>query len=122
MSRDTHLIDIQAMALASAPSTPDRAPQPPAIRRSFTAPIKSSRSRFPISEEAAEDTENLFAYNACKIVSFNTSSNYATKHSSVSDGRAESQDEPVGTLPWRTTTERTIAAGEVKYLIEFQLL
>ena len=110
------------MALASAPSTPDRAPQQPPIRRSFTAPIRSSKSRFPISEEAAEDTENLFAHNACKIVSFSTSSSYITKHSSVSDGRSESQDEPVGTLPWRTTTERTIAAGKVKCLVVLPII
>ena len=94
------------MALASAPSTPERATPPAFIRRSFTAPIRSARS-----EETADGAETLYAHGAGKIVSFNNPTSLARRHSSISNGRAELQEEPVGTLPWFSTIERTLAAG-----------
>lgn len=103
------------MALASAPSTPERANHPPFIRRSFTAPIRSPRS-IPFPEETADGAETLYAHGACKIVSFNNPVSFARRHSSISDGRAELQEEPVGTLPWFSTTERTLAAGRFHYI------
>lgn len=98
------------MALASAPSTPERASHPPLIRRSFTAPIRSSRS-VPLSDGTVDGAETLYAHVAGKIVSFNNPTSVARRHSSISNGRAELQEEPIGTLPWFSTTERTIAAG-----------
>ena len=116
-SKDTQIAtDNCEMALASAPSTPERTVPP--IRRSFTAPIKSFRSDIPISEEEVEGAETLYAHSACKIVSFNTSNSLLRRHSSVSDGRIEFGEEPVGTLPWASTTERTIAAGMLGSLTE----
>ena len=109
--------DNYKMALASAPSTPDKAAQPPGIRRSFTAPIKSSRSAIPISEEVAQGAETLYAHSDCKIVSFHTSTSLTRRHSSVSDGRSEFGDQEAGTLPWKSTTERTIAAGMITYVL-----
>lgn len=101
------------MALASAPSTPERVPPPPFIRRSFTAPIRSSRS-IPSAEESVDGAETLYAHGAGKIVSFNNPTSLTQRHSSISDGRAEFQEEPVGTLPWFSTTERTLAAGPLR--------
>lgn len=110
------------MALASAPSTPEKANHPPFIRRSFTAPIRSPRS-IPFPEETADGAETLYAHGTCKIVSFNNPASFARRHSSISDGRAELQEEPVGTLPWFSTTERTLAAGKFHYVqIEFRFL
>ena len=102
------------MALASAPSTPERATPPPFIRRSFTAPIRSSRS-VPVSEETVDGAETLYAHGAGKIVSFKNLTSLARRHSSISNGRAELQEEPVGTLPWFSTTERTLAAGMIHH-------
>ena len=99
------------MALASAPSTPERAIPSPSIRRSFTAPIRSSRP-VPLSEDAVNGAETLYAHATGKIVSFNNPTSSARRHSSISNGRAELQEEAVGTLPWISTTERTIATGK----------
>jgi len=105
------LADTPTMALASAPSTPERAVPPPGIRRSFTAPIRSNRKFTPLPEEADAGTKTLYAHSTCKIVSFGNPSNLVRRHSSVSNGRDEFQDQPIGTLPWASSTERTIAAG-----------
>lgn len=100
------------MALASAPSTPEQqATLPPIIRRSFTTPIKSASAFQPSQDAEAATAETLFAHHACKIVSFGTPGDFSRRHSSVSDGRFALRDEPTGTLPWASTTERTIAAG-----------
>lgn len=101
------------MALASAPSTPERAILPPLIRHAFTAPIRSSKS-VPLSEDNVDGAETLYAHGAGRIVSFNNATSVTRRHSSISNGRAELQDEPVGTLPWASTTERTIAAGPLR--------
>ena len=121
LTRDTCLTDLWAMALASAPSTPQRVVPQPSIRRSFTAPIRSSTSKFPISQEILDDSETLFAHSACKIVSFSTSRIFVRRHSIVSNGRPDSQEEPIGTLPWASTTERTIAAGQLQTLFLLQI-
>lgn len=99
------------MALASAPSTPERAILPHSIRRSFTAPIKSSKPAVPIPEGHVDGAETLYAHDTGKIISFTHSSHVGRRHSSVSNGRAEFQEEASGTLPWASATERTIAAG-----------
>lgn len=88
--------------------TPDH---PPTIRRLFTAPLpKTSRS---IRDLAEEDAETLYAHNAGKIVSFSPPISGTRRHSSVEQGHVALQDEPVGTLPWASATERTIAAGHL---------
>ena len=87
-------------------NTPD---QPPAICRLFTAPLpKTSPSSRDIAEE---DAETLYAHNAGKIVSFSPPITGTRRHSSLEQGHVALQDEPVGTLPWTSPTERTIAAG-----------
>ncbi|KAL8816225.1 MAG: hypothetical protein Q9223_004734 [Gallowayella weberi] len=94
--------------------TPD---QPPTIRRSFTTPTRLNRTpkTSPTAREVAEeDTETLYAHNAAKIVSFNPPQTGTRRHSSVEQGHSALQDEPVGTLPWASATERTIAAGPLR--------
>ena len=108
--------NLNIMAYASAPTTPDRniqAPGAPFIRRAFTAPIKIARQALPSQEAEAQGAETLFAHNAAKIVSFSTSTGMGRRHSSISDSRSEVTEEPTGTLPWASLTERTIAAGTV---------
>ncbi|KAL8895494.1 MAG: hypothetical protein Q9192_003601 [Flavoplaca navasiana] len=90
-------------------NTPD---QPPAIRRLFTAPLpKTSPSSRDIAEEGAE---TLYAHNAGRIVSFSPPITGTRRHSSLEQGHVALQDEPVGTLPWTSPTERTIAAGPLR--------
>ncbi|KAL8684048.1 MAG: hypothetical protein Q9186_000078 [Xanthomendoza sp. 1 TL-2023] len=94
--------------------TPD---QPPTIRRSFTTPTRSSRTprASPTTREIAEEeAETLYAHNAGKIVSFNPPYTGTRRHSSVEQAHSAIQDEPVGTLPWASATERTIAAGPLR--------
>ena len=98
------------MNIATAPSTPENAISPPVIRRAFTVPSKLSGPREAAKKTPEPDrqrTETLFAHNHCKIVSFNSGAKRPT-----SAGREQEEaKEPVGTLPWATSTERTIAAG-----------
>lgn len=100
------------MPLTSAPSTPERAAPPPFIRRSFTAPTRS----IPLPQETVDGAETLYAHGAGKIVSFNNLTSLPRRHSSISNGRAELQEEPVGTLPWFSTTERTLATGVLRQI------
>ncbi|KAL8767111.1 MAG: hypothetical protein Q9209_006273 [Squamulea sp. 1 TL-2023] len=91
------------------PPTPD---QPPTIRRLFTAPLPKT-SPFP-KDIVDEDAETLYAHNAGKIVSFSPPITGTRRHSSVEQGHVALQHEPIGTLPWASTTESTIAAGPLR--------
>ena len=103
------------MALASAPSTPERGAAPYLVRRSFTAPIKSTRTSSPLREAAVAGAETLYVHPSGKIVSFSSnSSKLVRRHSSVSDTKSDFQDEVSGSLPWASITERTIAAGPLQ--------
>ena len=99
------------MALASAPSTSERALRAPLNRRAFTAPIRNIRQNLPVLEADPQGAETLYAHGAGKILSFSTSNSLARTHSSTSDERWELHNETTGTLPWTSLTERTIAAG-----------
>lgn len=99
------------MALASAPATPERGAQSPVFRRSFTAPSKSARQFTALDEANLKGAETLFAHHTARIVSFSTATTSSRRHSSVSDGRAEFREEAVGSLPWASLTEQTMAAG-----------
>ncbi|KAL8718885.1 MAG: hypothetical protein Q9225_004030 [Loekoesia sp. 1 TL-2023] len=99
------------------PSTPDRSQAPPAFRRSFTVPttsIVSPRSSPAARKAGEEEAETLYAHNAGKIVSFNPPISGSRRHSSVEQGYSALQDEPAGTLPWASATERTVAAGPLR--------
>lgn len=103
--------------LPRLPSTPDRPQAPPAFHRSFTVPSRafdSPRSSPTARQAVEEEAETLYAHNAGKIVSFNPPSSGTRRHSSVEQGYSALQDEPVGTLPWASATERTMAAGSLR--------
>lgn len=106
----------ETMEVASAPSTPENTIYPHVMRRSFTAPtISRGLARTPPNREPAiEGAETLFAHPAGKIVSFTTFSTSTRRHSSFIPERTSLQDEPSGTLPWASATERTLAAGMIK--------
>ncbi|KAL8711022.1 MAG: hypothetical protein Q9220_004403 [cf. Caloplaca sp. 1 TL-2023] len=90
---------------------------PPTFRRSFTTPTRSSaspKSSPSVLPARAEEAETLYAHNAGRIISFNPPLRGARRHSSVEQGHSALQDEPVGTLPWASTTERTIASGPLR--------
>lgn len=102
------------MASATAPTTPEATAPFPLMRRSFTLPPKLPelrRSSYSSKQEEKPAVETLFAHHNCKIVSFSPSSATPKKNSSSGRGNDEVENEPVGTLPWKTNSERTIAAG-----------
>lgn len=89
---------------------------PPAFRRSATDPTRLNNSpRLPPTPASRETAgglpETLYIHNAARIVSFTPPFIGARRHSSFNQGHSALQDEPVGTLPWASATERTIAAG-----------
>ena len=107
------------MEIASAPTTPESSSSPHLLRRSFTAPIRStgfSRTTEPPRQTGEQTIETLYTHNAGRIVSFEAYSSAFRRQSSLGYGRLDQQDEPVGTLPWASTTERTIAAGNTSLI------
>ncbi|KAI4288079.1 MAG: hypothetical protein L6R35_002655 [Caloplaca aegaea] len=113
-----------------SPATTDHSQTSPLFRRSFTVPTASNASpRSPpsIREAVEEEAETLYAHHAGKIVSFNPPISGTRRHSSVEQGYSALHDEPVGTLPWASATERTLAAaksqcwcvdGESKFVLQ----
>ncbi|MCJ1391956.1 hypothetical protein MMC18_004823 [Xylographa bjoerkii] len=99
------------MALSIAgPATPS-----PLLRRSFTLPSRLANAQKPDSYGKAGDSdtiETLFAHPSSRIVSFSPSHSY-TKPRSNSHARVDQEDGPIGTLPWASHAERTIAAGPI---------
>ena len=103
------------MASTTAPATPENvAPPMPSMRRAFTVPTKLTdhiRARGLTHEAEEQEAETLFAHSSARIVSFSPLLTTSKLRSSPGRGRAEHDDEPIGTLPWASSTERTIAAG-----------
>ena len=107
------------MEIVSAPTTPESSGSPHLLRRSFTAPIRSTgfpRATEPLRDTGGQRVETLYTHPTGRIVSFEAYPSATRRHSSLGYGRLDQQDEPVGTLPWASTTERTIAAGNT-YLV-----
>lgn len=101
------------MNVATAPSTPDNTKSPPIFRRAFTVPTRFSslsKTETPLREAEVQGAETLFAHEYCRIVSFSTGFRRPSSSGSGYNGNLE--EDPVGTLPWASLTERTIAAGE----------
>ncbi|KAI9779966.1 MAG: hypothetical protein M1835_004600 [Candelina submexicana] len=88
---------------------------PYVMRRAFTLPTRlteSPNAGKPTRREA-EGIEILFAHTSGKIVSF--SPNSSTSRPNSSSGQASrDREDAVGTLPWASPTERTIAAGPLR--------
>ncbi|KAL9578189.1 MAG: hypothetical protein Q9212_005877 [Teloschistes hypoglaucus] len=99
------------------PLAPNVSHAPPVFRRSATDPTRLNKSPRPSPspssrETAGKSAETLYTHNAGRIVSFTPPFNSARRHSSFDQGISALQDELVGTLPWASATERTIAAGK----------
>ncbi|KAI9830224.1 MAG: hypothetical protein M1819_005751 [Sarea resinae] len=106
-----------ASTTTTAPSTPETSSvssPPPTMRRSFTLPAKLRENKKPLAREAdAEGIETLFSVSAAKIVSF-TASNISRRTSAAGAAKVDVDTEAAGTLPWSSSTERTIAAGPLR--------
>lgn len=101
------------MNVATAPATPEHAKSPPVFRRAFTVPTsvaRVSKTPIPLREVEAQAAETLYSHTRCRIVSFSTG--FRRPSSSGSGYNSSLEEEPVGTLPWASLTERTIAAGK----------
>ncbi|KAI9723743.1 MAG: hypothetical protein M1812_001043 [Candelaria pacifica] len=88
---------------------------PPVMRRAFTLPTRlteSPNAANPTRREA-EGIEILFAHSSGKIVSFSPNSSTSRPNSSSGHTNRDWED-AVGTLPWASPTERTIAAGPLR--------
>ncbi|KAL9116446.1 MAG: hypothetical protein Q9187_007031 [Circinaria calcarea] len=102
------------MASATAPTTPEATAPFPLMRRSFTLPPKLPelrRSSYSPKQEEKPAVETLFAHHNCKIVSFTPSLANPKTNSSSGRGNDDVGNEPIGTLPWKTNSERTMAVG-----------
>ncbi|KAF2195432.1 hypothetical protein K469DRAFT_681747 [Zopfia rhizophila CBS 207.26] len=105
------------MSSPTASRTPEHAPQPsnPNIRRSFTLPARvSNRPKPPSTSTSSTDgIETLFTHISTKIVSFTASTGTRQPSLSPSTGVDLGVDIP-GYIPWRSYTERTLAAGVLR--------
>ena len=104
------------MMSTMALSSPETGTSPPAIRHAFTSPskwIEHQQIPTPTRQTDGKTVETLYTHRAAKIVSFSpiSSSPRLTSSSSARRVSADHEDEAVGTLPWASSTERTIAAG-----------
>jgi len=107
------------MSTFQAPVTPDRASVGRAqLRRSFTVPPKLSTPTRQSTAEigAADGIETLYVHPSTKVVSFSTAQSSSRPNSSSSSGRYgfDPDADVIGTLPWGTATERTLAAGPLE--------
>ncbi|KAL9613067.1 MAG: hypothetical protein Q9167_002366 [Letrouitia subvulpina] len=108
------------MEVLAAPSTPDNPPSHPSIRRSFTLPDKlNSSPKFSPSPSpstgVAGAIDTLYTHHAARIVFFSLMVEGPRRHSSVEQGHSAQEKDPIGTLPWASLTERTIAAGPLRF-------
>ncbi|KAF1988809.1 hypothetical protein K402DRAFT_373138 [Aulographum hederae CBS 113979] len=104
------------MTAMSPPSTPERGLHP-GMRRSFTLPIQANYSPKspPGSSSATPDSvESLFSTALAKVVSFSSSTTSSRPSSSSGRGTVDPDKDLIGTLPWASATERTIAAGPLR--------
>ncbi|KAL5392868.1 hypothetical protein DPSP01_000563 [Paraphaeosphaeria sporulosa] len=93
---------------ANAPPAARNAP----VRRSFTLPARiasKSPSRAPAS--STDGIETLFVCTSTKIVQFSASA--STRRASPSR-RHGANDDDAPSIPWRSTTERTLAVGPLR--------
>ncbi|MCJ1471635.1 hypothetical protein MMC13_000275 [Lambiella insularis] len=105
------------MASIVAPVTSGLSTPSPQFRRSFTLPPKlpdAHRSRSYGKEADRNAVEILFAHHTGRIVSFSSGEIYSRSRSG-SLAKAGGETGPVGSLPWASVTEKTLAAG--KHLI-----
>ena len=113
------------MPLATSPSTPEQPPAPRlGLGRSATLPSKflagSARRSSEPASPGPSDCETLFVHPTVKVVKFDAKPTGASRPS-LSPGRGDARND-VGTLPWTTPTEMTVAAGKFAYGVDLQVL
>ncbi|KAF2661695.1 hypothetical protein K491DRAFT_710536 [Lophiostoma macrostomum CBS 122681] len=105
------------MSSPAASRTAEHAPPPassnPGIRRSFTLPAKTTNRPRPSAPASSDGIETLFTHTSTKIVSFNASSPKKTASPSRRRGGDSASDAP-NTIPWTSSTERTLAVGVLR--------
>ncbi|KAF2807735.1 uncharacterized protein BDZ99DRAFT_392342 [Mytilinidion resinicola] len=111
------------MSSSTAPSTSGTSSSvnPGVLRRSFTVPAKVTDRPKPTTSNSDSDAgiETLFTHTFAKIVSFSTALD--PSRPPTANGRRPSvnvqldADTPgLGSIPWESVTERTLAAGPVR--------
>ncbi|KAJ4346514.1 uncharacterized protein N0V89_010444 [Didymosphaeria variabile] len=99
-----------------ASQAPASRPAPPAVsnatvRRSFTLPARiATKSPSPAPASSTDGIETLFVCTSTKIVSFTASA--SSRRASPSRRHSANHDDAAPSIPWRSTTERTLAVGE----------
>ena len=106
-------MSLSEMTSLTAPSTPFPAVTPcVSKRRSFTLPVKKSVSLE--GSPRVSDTslvETLFYHRSGKVVSFTVPASIIKPTFNLGRDIRDTSNEIIGTLPWATSTERTLAAG-----------
>ncbi|KAK5138078.1 hypothetical protein LTR08_005876 [Meristemomyces frigidus] len=101
----------------AAPATPEneKLPRRVAMNRSFTLPPKLANHSKVAEIGAADGIETLYVHPSASIIKFTIYGHGSTSRPGSSAGppRASSQ-QPSGTLPWASITERTVAAGPLE--------
>ncbi|KAM3413934.1 hypothetical protein BST61_g10605 [Cercospora zeina] len=90
----------------TVPRTPEQPTRNAAFNRSFSAASASKRASPAIDIGATEGVETLFTHSMSKIVKFTSST---TARPSSNAGGSQN-----GSLPWATSTEKTMAAGPLE--------
>ncbi|KAI9726863.1 MAG: hypothetical protein M1834_001475 [Cirrosporium novae-zelandiae] len=100
----------------STPSTPETRPQT-SLRRSFTLPSRFAAPSPPsgYNPSDSENVETLYTHPSARIVSFSPMFSLSRPMSYPQTANKASTNEEMGTLPWASLTERTIAAGALKF-------
>ncbi|KAF2213642.1 hypothetical protein CERZMDRAFT_117287 [Cercospora zeae-maydis SCOH1-5] len=90
----------------TVPRTPEQPTRNAALNRSFSAASASKRASPAVDIGATEGVETLFTHPTSKVVKFTSST--TSRPSSHSGGNQN------GSLPWATSTEKTMAAGPLE--------
>ncbi|KZF21864.1 hypothetical protein L228DRAFT_239797 [Xylona heveae TC161] len=103
-----------SMATAPIPASGESSIVTPGLRRSCTLPLKLSDSSRRASKSSEDPViETLFVHHSAKVVSFSPPSHVLRRPTTPDYGAADPEDQ-VGTLPWNSTVERTMAAGPLR--------
>ncbi|OBT90864.1 hypothetical protein VE02_00450 [Pseudogymnoascus sp. 03VT05] len=102
-----------------AQELPSSLPTQSSMKRAVTLPLRPSTSSNWTQREkpaSSESIESLYIHPSVRIVSFESfgSSSVFQRRSSLNTPNLADVEEEVGTLPWSSTFERTIAVGPLR--------
>lgn len=103
--------------ISMAQELPSSLPTQSMMKRAVTLPLRPSTSSNWTQREKPESSdsiESLYIHPSVRIVSFESfdSSSGFQRRSSLNTPNLADVEEEVGTLPWTSTFERTIAVGK----------